>query len=186
MQTRWSGSSPVLALHSDSRSFLRTESPRNLEALTLGERIEPMPSHKQYSPELKQRVVRTVLEWRRERDRTDCGFEEIGQRLGVHSESGPQLIPAPTFRYGRAPGSDNWRAQTDGRVLTGCAPGQRDQEIGPGFLVGGAPPSIEQRALYVEAHKSDLRGRADLLSLSDRPLYLLGGTQTPGLRLGAT
>jgi transposase len=28
-----------------------------------------------------------VLEWRRERDRTDGGFEEVAQKLGVHPES---------------------------------------------------------------------------------------------------
>jgi transposase len=31
--------------------------------------------------------VRMVLEWRRERDRTDGGFEEVGQKLGVRSDS---------------------------------------------------------------------------------------------------
>ena len=41
-----------------------------------------MPSHKQ-SPELKQRVVRTVLEWRRDAIGPDCGFRRWA-RLGVH------------------------------------------------------------------------------------------------------
>jgi hypothetical protein len=44
-----------------------------MEALTLGERIEPMPRNKKYPPELRERAVAMVLEWHRERSRTDGG-----------------------------------------------------------------------------------------------------------------
>jgi transposase len=46
-----------------------------------------MPTNKQYPPELKERAVAMVHEWRRERNRTDGGFNEVAEKLGVHSES---------------------------------------------------------------------------------------------------
>src|SRR5580658_1163774 len=55
--------------------------------------MEPMPTHKKYPPELKERAARMVLEWRRERDRTDGGFEEVAAKLGVHPESVGLLNP---------------------------------------------------------------------------------------------
>ena len=49
--------------------------------------MEPMPTNKQYPPELKERAVQMVLEWRREHNRTDGGIEPVAQKLGVHTES---------------------------------------------------------------------------------------------------
>ena len=46
-----------------------------------------MGTTKQYPTELRQRAVAMVLEWRRERGRTDGGLNEVGEKLGVHPES---------------------------------------------------------------------------------------------------
>lgn len=47
-----------------------------------------MPSHKKpYPPELRERAVRMVLEWRQARNRSDGGLEEVAEKLGVHAES---------------------------------------------------------------------------------------------------
>ena len=48
--------------------------------------MEPMPTQA-VPKELRERAVAMVLEWRRERNRTDGGLTEIGEKLGVHPES---------------------------------------------------------------------------------------------------
>jgi transposase len=49
--------------------------------------MESVPNSKPYPKELRERAVAMVLEWRRERNRTDGGLSEIGEKLGVHPES---------------------------------------------------------------------------------------------------
>jgi transposase len=49
--------------------------------------MESVPNSKPYPKELRERAVAMVLEWRRERHRTDGGLTEIGEKLGVHPES---------------------------------------------------------------------------------------------------
>jgi transposase len=39
------------------------------------------------SPEVRERAVRMVREWRRERNRTDGGLKDVAGQLGVHHES---------------------------------------------------------------------------------------------------
>ncbi len=66
--------------------------------------MEPMPTHKRYPPELKERAARMVLEWRRERDRTDGGFEEVAAKLGVHPESVRNWLKTQQVDAGERPG----------------------------------------------------------------------------------
>jgi len=40
-----------------------------------------------YPRELREQAVRLVFEWRRARGRSDGGLKEIGEQLGVHTES---------------------------------------------------------------------------------------------------
>jgi transposase len=75
-----------------------------LEALTLGERMEPMPTHKKYPPELKERAVAMVLEWRREHDRKNGGIEPVAQKLGVHTESVRNWVKRHQVDAGERPG----------------------------------------------------------------------------------
>jgi transposase len=75
-----------------------------LEALTLRERIEPMPTKKQYPPELRERAVAMVLEWRRERNRTDGGLNEVAEKLGVHPESVRSWLKCRQIDAGERPG----------------------------------------------------------------------------------
>lgn len=49
--------------------------------------MESVPRNKPYPKELRDQAVALVLEWRRERNRTDGGLNEIGEKLGVHPES---------------------------------------------------------------------------------------------------
>lgn len=45
-----------------------------------------------------------VLEWRRERDRTDGGLNEIGEKLGVHPESVRNWVNRHQVDAGKRPG----------------------------------------------------------------------------------
>ncbi len=40
-----------------------------------------------YPPEVRERAVRLVYEWRAARDQDFGGFYEIGEQLGIHGES---------------------------------------------------------------------------------------------------
>ena len=42
---------------------------------------------KPYPPEVKERAVRLVYEWRAAREQDYGGFYEIGKQLGIHGES---------------------------------------------------------------------------------------------------
>jgi len=49
--------------------------------------MERMRSPRRYPPELRERAVRMVYEWREARGRNDGGLREVGRQLGVHAES---------------------------------------------------------------------------------------------------
>jgi transposase len=66
--------------------------------------MEPMATHKKYPPEIKERAVRMLLEWRRERDRTDGGFEDVAAKLGVHPESVRNWLKIRQVDAGERPG----------------------------------------------------------------------------------
>ncbi len=63
-----------------------------------------MPTHKRYPPELKERAVAMVLEWRRARNRTDGGLNEVAEKLGVHSESVRNWVNQDRTDAGERPG----------------------------------------------------------------------------------
>jgi transposase len=66
--------------------------------------MEPMPNSKPYPKELREQAVALVLEWRRERNRTDGGLNEIGQKLGVHPESIRNWVNRHQTDAGERPG----------------------------------------------------------------------------------
>jgi transposase len=49
--------------------------------------MEHMGSPRKYPPELKERAVEMVREWRRQRGRVDGGIKDVAEKLGVHPES---------------------------------------------------------------------------------------------------
>jgi len=63
-----------------------------------------MPTNKQYPPELRERAVAMVLEWRRERNRTDGGLNEVAEKLGVHPESVRNWLKRRQIDAGERPG----------------------------------------------------------------------------------
>jgi len=63
-----------------------------------------MTTKKQYPPELKERAAAMVLEWRRERNRTDGGLNEVAEKLGVHPESVRNWVNRRQTDAGERPG----------------------------------------------------------------------------------
>jgi len=66
--------------------------------------MESMPSHKKYPPELKERAVRMVLEWRQARGRDTGGLHEVASQLGVHHESIRNWLKRQEIDAGERPG----------------------------------------------------------------------------------
>lgn len=46
-----------------------------------------MAAPRRYPDEVRERAVRLVFEWRRERQRDDGGLTQVGEQLGVHPET---------------------------------------------------------------------------------------------------
>ena len=63
-----------------------------------------MGKQRQYPPELKERAVRMVYEWRQARNRTDGGIEPVAQQLGVHPESVRNWLRRHQIGAGERPG----------------------------------------------------------------------------------
>ena len=63
-----------------------------------------MGKQRQYPPELKERAVRMVHEWRQARGRTDGGITEVAEQLGVHHESVRNWLKRQQIDAGERPG----------------------------------------------------------------------------------
>ena len=63
-----------------------------------------MGKQRQYPPELKERAVRMVYEWRQARNRTDGGITEVAEKLGVHQESVRNWLKRHQIDAGERPG----------------------------------------------------------------------------------
>lgn len=66
--------------------------------------MESVATNKPFPNELKERAVAMVLEWRRERGRTDGGLNEVGEKLGVHPESIRNWLRRHQIDAGERPG----------------------------------------------------------------------------------
>ena len=63
-----------------------------------------MASPRKYPPELKERAVEMVREWRRSRGRIDGGIKDVAEKLGVHPESVRNWVNQAKIDAGERPG----------------------------------------------------------------------------------
>lgn len=69
------------------------------------ERMDVMSeSPRRYPPELKERACRLVHDWRKARDRSNGGYNEIGEQLGVHPTTLRKWFVQWRIDSGDAPG----------------------------------------------------------------------------------
>ncbi len=59
---------------------------------------------RRYPAELRERAVRLVYEWREARDRSDGGLKDVGQQLGVHTETVRNWVRQHEIDGGQRPG----------------------------------------------------------------------------------
>ncbi len=64
-----------------------------------------MSTPKRFPPEMKDRACRLVVDWRRERQRSNGGFKEVAEQLGVHPESLRSWFKQWQIDSGQAPGT---------------------------------------------------------------------------------
>ena len=159
------------------------------------ERMEPMGRPSKYSPELRERAVRMVLEHAptirrsgRRFDRSPRSWAAASRRCGAGSAK-RSAMPASE------PGSDDRRAPAAEAARTRelrTEARQRDPAKGVGvFRAGGARPPIEVMVAFIDQHRDDVRGRADLPRAADRPVDVLpaqgaAGGSDAALGAGAT
>lgn len=61
-------------------------------------------SGRRYPPEMKERACRLVADWRKARQRTTGGFNEIGEQMGVHPTTLAKWFRQARIDAGDAPG----------------------------------------------------------------------------------
>jgi transposase len=66
--------------------------------------MESMGRQSRYPKEFRERAVRLVYEWRDARDRTDGGFREVAEQLGVHLETVRNWVNQAEVDAGGRPG----------------------------------------------------------------------------------
>lgn len=63
-----------------------------------------MGSVRKYPDELRENAVRMVMEWRRQRGRSDGGISDVAEKLGVHPESVRNWVRQDAIDSGVRPG----------------------------------------------------------------------------------
>jgi transposase len=67
--------------------------------------MESMAAPRKHPDEVRDKAVRLVHEWRRERNRIDGGLKEIGAQLGIHPETLRNWLRQSEIDAGRRPGT---------------------------------------------------------------------------------
>src|SRR4030095_16343312 len=99
-----------------------------------------------YSPEVRERAVRLVLEGGGDHPTQWAAIDSVGGKIGVHAEA-----------QGKGGGEVERGARADQgarRRGAGAAPGQRDPAQGFGvFCPGGARPPVQDMIAFIDDHR---------------------------------
>ncbi len=147
-----------------------------------------MNTMKRYSPEVRERAVRLVFEHQDEHPSQWAAIGSIAAKIGCTAETLRDWVRQAERDQGRRAGltSDGAGAAQGTRAREPRAEaGERDSAQGVGvFRPGGARPPTEVMVAFIDDHRAELRGRADLRGAADRPVDVLR-SEGPGGRSGA-
>ena len=128
-----------------------------------------------YPPEVKERAVRLVYEWRAAREQDFGGFYEIGEQLGIHGESIRNWMRQGEIDGGSRDGvttSERSRLvelERENRELRRANEILKSQRL---FSRGSSTRNRGGSRLHRRA-PGGVRGRADLHRVGGRPIHLL-------------
>ena len=145
-----------------------------------------MTSPTRYSPEVRERAVRLVLDHQGEHDAQWSASTSVSSKLGCTAQTLRKWVrQAERERGDRAGLSSEERRrlkelERENRELRRA---KRDPAQGIGvFCPGGARPPREMMVSFIDAHRGRYGGRADLCASADRPIDVL---RAQGARGGA-
>ena len=122
--------------------------------------MEPWTSrrHRQYSPEVRERAVRMVLEHRGDHASQWAAIGSIAAKIGCTAQTLRNWVRQAERDQGLRAGSDDRRARADqgaGAREPRAAPGQRDPAQGVGvFCPGGARPPVQAMIAFIDDHRA--------------------------------
>ena len=131
-----------------------------------------MDKRTRYSPEVRERAVRMVHEQAHEHASQWAAIRSIATKIGCYGRDAAAMGAAGGARWGPAPGPDDRgtaAAEGAGAGESGAAARERDPAQGVGvFRPGGARPPRDVMVTFIDAHRDDVRSRADLRGAADR------------------
>ena len=108
--------------------------------------------------EEKAQAVRLVRQLRAESGTDHGTVKRVADQLGYRDRVGAVVGPSGRHRRRCEAGGDDRGGGADQGARageSGAAPGERDPQVGVGFLRGGARPPAEVMVRYIDAHRDE-------------------------------